>query len=129
MGFAIAYTTRHRVPRVPFLRMKEKVLGKKYELSVAFVSSKKMHAFNKKYRTKDAPTDILSFALSKDSGELYLSMPEVAKKAKLFRMTTRNYLGYLFIHGLLHLEGRDHGRTMEVLESKFARAFHFSTPH
>jgi ssRNA-specific RNase YbeY (16S rRNA maturation enzyme) len=55
-------------------------------------------------------------------------MPDVVKKAKLFGMTTRGYLGFLFIHGCLHLEGMDHGRTMEALEGKFCRAFHFPTP-
>ncbi|MBI3573777.1 rRNA maturation RNase YbeY [Candidatus Kaiserbacteria bacterium] len=108
--------------------MKERVLGKKYDLSVVFVSSQRIRTLNRRYRKIDTPTDILSFALSKDSGELYVSMSEVTKKAALFSMTTRNYLGFLFIHGLLHLEGRDHGRTMEALERKFSRAFHFSTP-
>lgn len=128
MGFAIARPARHALPRVPFLRIKDKVLGKRYDLSVAFVSPAAIRILNRRYRKKNASTDILSFALSKSSGELYLSLSDVRKKAKLFGMTEQNYLGYLFIHGLLHLEGYDHGRTMEVLERKFASAFHFSTP-
>ena len=126
---AIAYTTRHRIPRVPFLRIQEKVLGKKYDLSVVFVSPKKIQALNKKYRKKNTPTDILSFALSKNSGELYLCMPEVVKKSKLFGMSVPHYLGYLFIHGCVHLEGMDHGRTMDTLERKFCRAFGLPSPH
>ena len=128
MNFTLTNTTRHRVPRVPFLRMKEKVLGKKYELSVVFISPKKIQELNRRYRKINKSTDILSFSLSKHSGELYLSMPDVRKKSKVFGMDLRNYLGFLFIHGCLHLEGRDHGRTMELLERKYSRAFHFSTP-
>ncbi len=109
--------------RLPFVRMTRKILGARYELSVAFITPKRMRTLNRRYRGKDAPTDILSFALSKHSGELYLSMPDVSRKAALFGMTTREYLGYLFIHGLLHLEGLKHGRTMEALERKLCRAF------
>lgn len=108
--------------------MYQKVLGKKYELSVVFVSPKRIQELNRRYRKKNEPTDILSFALSERSGELYVCMSKVVEKAKLFGMTTRGYLGYLFIHGLLHLEGMDHGRTMEALERKFSKAFRFSTP-
>ncbi len=125
----IAYATRHRVPEVPFLKIKEKVLGKKYELSIAFISPKKIQELNRRYRRKNTSTDILSFALSKSSGELYLSMPDVLKKAKLFGMSAEDYLGCLFIHGLLHLEGMDHGRTMSKLERKFGRAFGLPSLH
>lgn len=108
--------------------MKERVLGKRYALSVVFVSRKRMQALNRRYRKKNTPTDILSFSLSKTSGELYLSMEEVKKRAPRFGMNAREYLGYLFIHGSLHLVGLDHGRTMGVLERKYCRAFRFPTP-
>lgn len=127
-GISIARLTRHRVPRVPFSKMKEKVLGKAYELSVAFISPAKMRALNRAHRGKDEPTDILSFPLSDESGEIFLCMEKVSEKAPLFGMTTRGYLGYVFIHGLIHLEGYDHGRTMSALERKHSRAFGFPAP-
>ncbi|MBV9349385.1 MAG: rRNA maturation RNase YbeY [Patescibacteria group bacterium] len=113
---------------IPFPRIKEKVLGKKYELSVSFVPSGTIRVLNRKYRQKDAATDILSFGLSKNFGELYICMPEAEKKSRLFGMSLTGYLGYLFIHGLLHLEGMDHGRTMSRLERKFCRALGISHP-
>ena len=116
------------VPRLPFSKIKNTVLGREYELSLVFISPAKMRELNKSYRTKDAPTDILSFPLSKVSGEIFLCMSEVKKKAPLFGMTEREYLGYLFIHGLIHLEGFDHGRTMTRLERKFSKAFGFPGP-
>jgi probable rRNA maturation factor len=116
------------VPRVLFSKIKDAVLGTKYELSLAFISSRKMRELNRAYRKKDAATDILSFPLSKESGEIFLCMSEVKKKAVLFCMTEREYLGYVFIHGLIHLEGFDHGRTMTRLERKFSKAFGFPSP-
>ncbi len=129
MSLTISHTKRQRIPRLPFSHIKDKVLGKRYELSVAFVSPEKIRALNRRYRRINTSTDILSFALSRDSGELYLSMPDVSRKAREFGMSVRNYLGYLFIHGLLHLEGLDHGRTMDRLERRFCRTFRLSTPH
>ena len=38
-------------------------------------------------------------------------------------MTTNGYIGYLFIHGLLHLKGHDHGTDMDRLEAKFVKKF------
>ena len=116
------------VPRVPFSKIKNTVLGREYELSLVFISSIKMRGLNRSYRTKDAPTDILSFPLSKTSGEIFLCMSEVKKKAPQFGMTERQYLGYVFIHGLLHLEGLDHGRTMSRLERTFSKTFGFPAP-
>ncbi len=108
--------------------MKELVLGKEYALGVVFIPPRMMKDLNFRYRNKNEATDILSFPLSKKTGELYLCMAMVKKKAPQFNMTVREYLGYLFIHGLLHLEGHDHGRTMEKLERKYCRASKFPTP-
>ncbi|MDE2078785.1 MAG: rRNA maturation RNase YbeY [Patescibacteria group bacterium] len=128
MGFISAHTTKELIPPLPFENIAEHILGKKYQLSVTFVSPQKMRALNRRARGIDRSTDILSFALSDDMGELYISLPNAKKKAPTFGMTERDYLGFLFIHGCLHLEGHDHGRTMEQLERKFCRAFRFPCP-
>ena len=55
-----------------FNSIKEVVLGKKYDLSFAFVGPKKMRETNKLYRDKDYATDILSFELEKNAGEILI---------------------------------------------------------
>lgn len=54
-------TTHGTLPEVPFLAIKEKVLGKKYELSIAFVSPAKAQAINIAQRGKDYIPNTLSF--------------------------------------------------------------------
>jgi probable rRNA maturation factor len=103
--------------------IKEKVLGKKYELSLTFIGDTRMRSLNQAYRKKDSTTDILSFPLSKTSGEIFISQKAADKKAKTFGMTSKEYLTFVFIHGLLHLEGRKHGRTMEKLEDSWCKKF------
>ncbi len=103
--------------------LRKNILGKKYSLSVAFVDEEKSRAINKKYRRKNKPTNVLSFAFSKESGELVLCKKVIQKEAKNLGKTSSDWLTFLIIHGMLHLKGLDHGEAMEKLENKhFARA-------
>ncbi len=113
--------SRPRVSRVLLSSLKDAVLGKRYELSIAFVDEKEMRRLNKKYRKKLASTDILSFPLSKNSGEIVFCMKDVVKQAPLFGRTVPNFLKFLFIHGLVHLKGYAHGSRMERQERKFRK--------
>lgn len=115
--------TKGRLPRLPFAVMKDKVLGKNYTLSVAFVPKPESKKLNKIYRDKDYPTDILAFPLNKKEGEIVLNLDIAKKKAKEFGKTEQYYLNFLFIHGLLHLKGMDHGSTMERKEQALLRFF------
>lgn len=97
-------------------KLKNEILGKRYELSFSFISKKEIKRLNKTYRKKNEPTDVLSFPLSKDSGEILICR-EVAKvKAPKFGMAYKNYLLFLVIHALLHLKGLKHGVKMEAYE-------------
>ncbi len=124
----IHQTTSSRIPKVNVVAIKNGILGKRYTLSVVYVPRARMQALNKTYRKKDAPTDILAFPLSNTSGEIVIHYPTVKKKSKLFSLTPRAYLTYIFIHGCLHLKGMDHGRTMEKLEDRWCRTFRTPPP-
>ena len=119
----------HSIPRVPFSRIAKTILGTGYVLSVIFVDTKTSARLNKRYRTINRPTDILSFALDATTGELYISMNETRKKARAFGRSGATYLPYLFIHGCLHLKGLSHGRRMDLLEHKYCKAFSIPPLH
>ncbi len=104
--------------------MKEAILGKKYELSVVFCGNGLSKRLNRTYRDKDVPTNVLSFPLSKNSGEMIIDLKKTRKDAPDFEETFETFVGHLFIHGLLHLKGFDHGRTMESKEQRFRKMFH-----
>ena len=115
--------TKGKLPRLPFVCIKNKILGEKYELGVNFVSARKQREINKKYRNIDKTTNILSFPLSDTSGDISFDLAKVKKDAPLFNMNYTNFLKYLFIHGLLHLKGMDHSAIMERQEKKFLKIF------
>lgn len=106
-----------------FLRIKNEVLGKKYELGIVFVGKKLGKSLNKKYRGKDYATDILSFPLEKNEGEIFLQPEVLTKKAKEFGRKPENYLVFLVIHGLFHLKGMAHGSRMESEEARVRALF------
>ena len=106
-----------------FQNIKDKILGKDYDLSWAFISPKKIQKLNLIYRNINKPTDILSFPLSKIDGEMYICLSEARKEAKKFDREYENFLRFLFIHGCVHLKGYDHGSTMERIEAKFRKQF------
>ena len=106
-----------------FRVIKNDILGKKYSLSVACVDEKKSKELNKKYRNKNKPTNILSFPLRKNMGEIILCPAIIKKEAKNFGKTFDQFLSFLVIHGMLHLEGMEHGSTMEEAEKKFCEKY------
>jgi len=119
--FSIHKTTKGRPPRLPFLKIKEVVLGKKYDLSLIFIGSTRSKTLNKKYRGKDKPANILSFPLVEDEGEIFIDLREAGRTAKNFNRKYENFVGFLLIHGLLHLKGFAHGSKMEDEEVKIRK--------
>lgn len=111
------------LPDVPFLTIKEKILGKKYLLNIIFCSPTESQKQNLIYRNKDYPTNILSFPLSENEGEIYIPLGVVRNEAKKFAMSYQKFLHFLIIHGCLHLKGYDHSSTMEELEDKYLKHF------
>jgi len=103
---------------IPFTRLKNSALGQDFELSLVFIDNIFSRRLNKKYRGKNKPANILSFPLSKKSGEIFIDLVTAKKEARKFEMSFRDFVTFLFIHGLLHLKGMRHGDTMERAEKK-----------
>lgn len=123
--------------KIPFTKnflkdLKDKIIGKKYDLSVVFLNNIESKKINKKYRNKNKASNVLSFPLDETSGEIFVNIDAVkdahdfdvlAEKIGKRKMTNQKYLLYLYIHGLLHLKGYDHGDKMEKQEENFLKMF------
>lgn len=105
-------------PRLPYERMKDDVLGKKYQLSLVFIGESRAKALNIQNRKKNYVPNVLSFPLEETVGEIYIAPTIASREAKKHGMSTKGYIGFLFIHGLLHLKGHRHGATMEKAEKR-----------
>ncbi len=93
------------------------------ELSVTFVTNEEIHKINKQYRDKDAPTDVISFAMEEMGegemeitgadlprvlGDIIISVERAKSQAEDYGHSFMRELGFLTIHGFLHLLGYDH---------------------
>jgi len=97
-------------------KIKNAVLGRRYDLSVAFVSVYEMRRAMRYKKSRTIKTsDVLSFPLSPTSGEILLCKA-VAKPYSV---------EFLFIHGLLHLKGLKHGAIMEGMENRLLKKYGF----
>ena len=90
------------------------------ELSVVFCGDGFMQSLNKQYRSIDSPTDVLSFeegaeeyeedgVVWKGMGDIVVSLDTLPKNAAYFGVGADEELKRLLVHGILHLNGMDHG--------------------
>lgn len=103
--------------------MKEHMLGRSYELSLVICGDTLARTLNKAHRGKTHAANVLSFPLSRTEGEIFLNIDAAAREARRFGTSRQRRLALLFVHGLVHLKGYHHGRTMEGREQKILRAF------
>ncbi|MGR5998343.1 rRNA maturation RNase YbeY [Bacillus cereus] len=112
------------------------------EVSVTFVDNERIREINRDYRDKDQPTDVISFAMEemgrrrngdcwcRDAahvGDLIISIPRAKEQAEEYGHSFDRELGFLALHGFLHLLGYDHmteedekrnvRKTKEILEA------------
>jgi rRNA maturation RNase YbeY len=103
------------------------------ELSVALIGDAEMRKLNARYRGKDYPTDVLSFPMEESApatrllGDVIISVEQARRQAKARGRTLNQELATLLIHGVVHLLGYDHersvkdARVMKRLENKIYR--------
>ena len=98
-----------------WLKIKNQVLGEKYDLSFSCAGNDEMRRLNKLYRKKDYSANVLSFPLSPNEGEILIN--EIYKK-------NAGLSFYLFIHSLLHLSGLKHSKKMDEKELEIMKEFY-----
>ncbi len=122
MNFITASSAK-KFPRLPYEEIKDTVLGKNYSLSLIFIGEKRARNLNTEFRKATYVPNVLSFPLTKNAGEIYITPRVAHTESKKFNMTPNGYIGFLFIHGLLHLKGYPHGATMDRLEKKYVALY------
>ncbi|MBG9734122.1 rRNA maturation RNase YbeY [Paenibacillus alvei] len=101
------------------------------EVALTFVDNEQIHELNREYRGIDRPTDVLSFALNESVeeeldilyeiedeqeldemndllGDIIISTERAKEQAEEYGHSLEREIGFLFVHGFLHLLGYDH---------------------
>jgi probable rRNA maturation factor len=114
-------TTLSAAPSLPYEKIARLALGNKYELSLVVCGDHLARKMNVRYRKKTYAPNVLSFPYSKCEGEIILNVRKAEREARAMGISLRSRLGLLFVHGCCHLNGYDHGATMERLERNILR--------
>ncbi len=105
------------------LAVRKLVLPKKtnLDLTIVFLDRKRAKKLNKDFRGKNYATDVLSFASvdGESLGELALCPHVLKQQAKEHGLTFQRELGYMILHGILHLLGYDHEKNEAEAEVMF----------
>ena len=101
-----------------------------FEVSATIVDNERINEINREYRSIDRPTDVISFAIEDNDeddfdiffdemdeeelqiprllGDLFISIDKVKEQSDEFGHSFERELGFLTVHGFLHLNGYDH---------------------
>lgn len=107
-----------------------------FNLSIAFVGPSRMRQLNKKYLGRNRTTDVLAFpepklnvkapvSLSRNLGEVVVSLRDVKKNAKRYKVSFEQELVKITIHGILHLMGYEHEKSDQEAERMLKKQEHY----
>ena len=112
----------------------EKTGKENKEMAVTFVTNERSHELNLEYRDTDRPTDVISLEYKPESdltfseedlaenlelaemldefdafiGELFISVDKAREQAEEYGHSFEREMGFLAVHGFLHINGYDH---------------------
>ncbi|WP_114418350.1 rRNA maturation RNase YbeY [Marinospirillum perlucidum] len=115
------------------------------EVTLRLVDDDESRYLNASYRGKDKPTNVLSFPFDAPIdlaaageltllGDLVICVPQVVREAEEQQKQLQHHWAHLVIHGLLHLQGKDHqeeaeAEAMEALERARLAALGIPDPY
>jgi probable rRNA maturation factor len=108
------------------------------EMTVRIVGEPESRALNRRYRGKDYPTYVLTFAYvarPRLLADLVLCAPVIEREAREQGKSLRAHYAHLLVHGALHAQGWDHetgerdALEMEALEILLLGALGFANPY
>jgi len=96
------------------------------ELSILIVDDPEIARLNKTYLCMQGPTNVIAFPMQEGPfeqinpnllGDVVISLDTAAREAKDAGMSVESRFDQLLIHGILHLLGFDHEKTLEQAEA------------
>lgn len=99
----------------------------KGELSVVLSNDAQVQQLNRDYRSKDVPTNVLSFPMPPDTGlmgDVVFARETIVREAAAQGKDFADHFVHLLVHGVLHLQGLDHQTDAQAddMEAREVRA-------
>jgi probable rRNA maturation factor len=91
---------------------------KRASITVRFVDAPEGRSLNRRYRSRRAATNVLSFVYDDDpgmcKGDIVLCAPVLRREAATQGKPLAAHCAHLVVHGVLHLQGEDHEEPVEA---------------
>ncbi|OLY85631.1 putative ribonuclease [Smittium mucronatum] len=116
------------------LKSIKKVVGfADWDVGLHLLNNQQIQLMNKQYRSKDKPTDVLSFPFNeisqpgklsmisndqvaiKDLGDIFLSLEYAISSARATNVNNYDWIRVLLVHSICHLLGYDHIKDSDYL--------------
>jgi probable rRNA maturation factor len=99
-------------------------------VTLRIVGTREGKAINKKFRSVNRATNVLSFS----TGDIVLCHPVIAREARAQGKSLDAHYAHMVVHGVLHLRGHDHRKTkeaarMERAERRILARLGFADPY
>ena len=92
-----------------FAARAQRAAGLRGQIDILITSNTTMRRLNRRFRGKNAATDVLSFpSVDGSAGDIAISTQIAARNARRLGHSPTAELKILILHGLLHLAGYDH---------------------
>jgi rRNA maturation RNase YbeY len=113
-----------------------------FDLGILLTTNRTMQKYNQQFRSKNKPTDVLSFPYHLDAqagkkivaktdedknlGDIVISLPYVLENKKQLDGDFVHWMDIMLVHGICHLLGHDHDEDdeyekMSALEKKLLK--------
>ncbi len=125
LRFAVQYAVSARTLPTPaaLRRWARAALAGDAAVTLRFVGTREGERLNARFRGGDHATNVLTFVYDDASplgGDLVLCAPVLRREARLQGKELADHCAHLVVHGMLHLQGYDHGnaRAARVMEAR-----------
>jgi probable rRNA maturation factor len=139
LALTVQYATRsRRVPARADLRAwTAAALRRDADITLRVVGTRESRALNHRYRSRDYATNVLTFVYADQhplAGDIAVCAPVAAREARARGVALKDHYAHLVVHGVLHLQGHDHGRArdaarMERLEARILARLGIANPY
>lgn len=139
LGLAVQYAvnTPHLPSRAQLRRWARAALERDACITVRIVGIREGRALNRRFRSKNRATNVLSFTLRSAprlEGDLALCAPVISREARAQGKNGTAHYAHLVVHGVLHLQGYDHvtvreARRMERRETQIVMGLGYPDPY
>ena len=128
-------TARRPMPLKRMRRLTRLIMcgeGRFGSVNIVLIGDTRMKALNRRFRGRDGTTDVLSFSYDDDEGEkpppligeVFISVPQAAKRARSAGHGLADEILFLTSHGLLHVIGYTH-ETRSRFERMVDKQLHY----